>query len=166
MTEPNGKNNEADHGTDGPQTTLVPAQVQEVIKDLPAPKRQEIVHSIQETITAAIRIGQTPPVDPETAKILASTIEKDNDNKFRYLTQKQADSAKEREREQSLEAAHHTDIVRPVVWAVIAVTLIAVGSGVYFISIGKEAIGSSLLTGIFGAILGFLGGLGTARSKN
>lgn len=35
---------------------------------------------------AVVRGGMTPQIEPETAKILAVTIEKDNDNKFRYLS--------------------------------------------------------------------------------
>ncbi len=73
---------------------------------------------------AVVRSGMTPQIDPETAKILAETIQRDNDNKFKYLSQKQADAAASENREHALATARHRDLMRPIVWAVIGITFI------------------------------------------
>ena len=140
----------------------VEASLQPVIKDLPEPKQQEIVRTFEQQFMAVVRGGMTPQIDPETAKILAVTIEKDNDNKFHYLTQKQADAAAQETREHDLAIARHRDLMRPIVWAVILIAIASVAAGLAFIVTGHDAVGSSLLTGIFGALLGYLGGLGTS----
>ena len=71
---------------------------------------------------AVVRSGMSPQIDPETPKILAGTIEKDNDNKFRYLTQKQTDVAAREIREHQLATARHSDLMKPIVlWAVILI---------------------------------------------
>jgi hypothetical protein len=111
---------------------------------------------------AVVKGGMTPQIDPETAKILAGTLEKDNDNKFRYLTQKQTDSAAKEIRDHTLSSARHHDLMRPIVWAVILITVVSVVAGLAFIATGHDAVGSSLLTGVFGALLGYVGGLGTS----
>jgi len=141
----------------------VKAHLEPVIKDLPERKKEEIVHTVEQTMMAFVRGGGNPPIDPETAKVLAATIERDNENKFKFLTQKQADEAKRQERDDTLTVRRHNDLVKPTVWAGILLALGSVAAGIYFIGIGREAIGSSLLTGVFGALFGFLGGLGTAK---
>ncbi len=145
-----------------PVPTVVEASLEPVIKDLPAPKQQEIVRTLEQQFMAVVKSGMNPQIDPETAKILAVTIEKDNDNKFRYLTQKQADTAALEKREYDLAIARHRDLMRPIVWAVILIAIASIGAGLAFIASGHDAVGSSLLTGIFGALLGYLGGLGTS----
>lgn len=151
----------AEPGAAIPQT--VEQQLAPVLEGIPEPKRTEIVHTIEQQFMAVVRGGMSgPQIDPETAKILADTIQRDNDNKFKYLSQKQADAAAKEIREHSLATARHRDLMRPIVWAVIAITVVSVLAGLWFISAGHETIGSSLLTGIFGALLGYLGGLGTS----
>lgn len=65
-------------------------------------------------------------------------------------------------REHDLALARHRDLMRPIVWAVILIAIASIGAGLAFIATGHDAVGSSLLTGIFGALLGYLGGLGTS----
>ena len=115
---------------------------------------------------AVVRGGMTPQIDPETAKILANTLEKDNDNKFKYLTQKQADFASEQARQHDFAVVCHRDsvgLLKPILGASILLVIGTVTAGIYFISNGQEAVGSSLLTGIFGLLFGYLGGLGTSK---
>jgi hypothetical protein len=140
--------------------------LQPVIKDLPPPKQQEIVRTFDQQFMAVVRSGLNPQIDPETAKILASTLEKDNDNKFRFLTQKQTDSAAQEARSHEFAVTCHRDsisLLKPIIFATIALVTLAVAAGIYFIANGREAVGSSLLTGIFGLLFGYLGGLGTSR---
>ena len=147
---------------ESPVPPTVEASLQPLIKDLPEPKQKEIVRTFEQQFMAVIRGGMTPQIDPETAKILAGTLEKDNDNKFRYLTQKQADTAAQEAREHALVTARHRDLMKPIVYAVILIAVSSVAAGLIFIATGHESVGSSLLTGIFGALLGYLGGLGTS----
>lgn len=140
----------------------VEASLEPIIRDIPEPKKSEIVRVFEQNTMAVFRSVGGPPIDPETAKILAETTQRDNDNKFKYLSQKQADTAAREERQHHLATAQHKDLVKPIVWAVVLTTVASVAAGIAFIAFGKEAVGSSILTGIFGALLGYLGGLGTA----
>lgn len=146
-----------------PTPKTVEASLEPVIKDLPEPTQREIVRVVEQQFMAVVRSGMAgPQIDPETAKILADTLQKDNENKFQYLIRKQADAAAQQERADGLASAQHKDLARPIVWAAVSVTVLTVLAGLYFIAIGKDAIGGGLISGIFGALLGFLGGLGTA----
>ena len=152
---------------DGQADASVPQTLEQsltpVLEGLPEPKKKEIVQVVHQQFTAVVRAGMSgPQIDPETAKILADTIQRDNDNKFRYLSQKQSDTAARETRGHELAKARHRDLMRPIVWAVVAITVISIMAGLWFINSGHETIGSSLLTGIFGALLGYLGGLGTS----
>lgn len=160
---------EQDPPEGGSEPTVVES-LQPVIQDLPQPKQQEITRTVERTIEhqmmAVFRGGMGPQMDPETAKILATTIEKDNDNKFKYLTQKQSDIAARETREHTYSLQCHTDgisLLRPIIYSSIVIVITSVVSGIYFISHGQEAVGSSLLTGVFGLLFGYLGGLGSSN---
>jgi len=150
--------------TDGATLEAVEQKLAPVLEGIPEPKRTEIRHQIEQTFMAAVvRAGTAAPqLDPETAKILADTVQRDNDNKFKFLSQKQADTAKRESMAHQLATARHRDLMKPIVWAVIGITFVSVVAGLWFIAAGHESVGSSLLTGIFGALLGYLGGLGTS----
>ena len=157
-------------GTNGatPAQVVVEATLAPVLDDLPAPKQQEIIHKVEETFTAmfAASVQGGPRLDPETVKIISATVEKDNDNKFKYLTQKQANDAVKQQRDHEFAVVCHRDNVRlfaPVLISAIAVFVGCVSAGIYFIAMGREAVGSGILSGVFGAAFGYLGGLGTAN---
>jgi hypothetical protein len=148
----------------------VEAKLATVLNDVPVsePQKQQIIHKIEETFMAAIatNVQNAPRLDPETVKIIAVTVEKDNDNKFKYLTQKQANDAAKQLRDHEFAVVCHTDNVRlfrPVLISAMLVFVGCVTAGIYFIAIGREAVGSGILSGVFGAAFGYLGGLGTAN---
>ena len=142
-------------------------QLEPVIKDLPPEKQQAIRHTFEQQFMAAFVERSTGPrIDAETARIIASTIEKDNENKFQYLTQKEKDAAEASRQEQSYRELLHKDRVKllwPIVLTVLLVVVGCVAVGIYLAANGHEILGASILTGIFAAIFGYLGGLGTAH---
>ena len=155
-----------------PNGIVSPPQVEEslkpVIQDLPQPKQQEIVRTVEKTVEqtliAAVRGTAGPQIDAETAKIITASLDKDNENRFKFLTQKQADNAKAEERKAALEVTRHSDTVKllwPCLYAAILLVLGSTGAGIWFIAIGRDAIGSSILSGVGGLFFGFLGGLGS-----
>lgn len=164
---PEGGNPPSDPPHDPSASEVVEAELQPVIKDLPPGKQQEIVRTVERSFEqqfmAVVRGGGGPQLDAETAKILAASIDRDNDNKFKYLTQQQANSATRDEHTHQVSMARHHDLVRPIVWAVIMIAVGSVAAGLAFIAYGHETVGGSLLTGVFSALLGYLGGLGTAK---
>jgi hypothetical protein len=153
-----------DHSLTVPENKLEP-----VIKDLPPPKQQEIkeiVREIQRNSTLAYIEHGAPRIDPETARILTESVNRDNDHKFDYLTQKQRNEADAELRRDTLEAQRHTDRVKllwPILGTSLVICLSAFGFGLYFCATGHETIGSSILTGLFSGVFGYLGGLGTAQ---
>jgi hypothetical protein len=142
-------------------------KLETAIKDLPEPKQNEIRQSIQETFMGFIeRSSAGPKMDPETAKILVASADRDNDHKFQFLSQKQGDSARQNEREHNLEVQRHIDrmkLARPILYVSLALIAGCTVSGIYLSATGHDALGASILSGIFGAVFGYLGGLGTAN---
>lgn len=99
-------------------------------------------------------------------KYLADSADKDNDLKFRYLSQKQKDAADQKERDQRLEERRLHYIVRfiwPILIAVLILTLGGIATAIYLAATGREMLGSNLLTGFVTAILAFIGGMGCPR---
>lgn len=65
--------------------------LEQIIDRLPP---EQVQHTLREVIFGIIERGSSgPKIDPEVMKIAAATVEKDNENKFKYLTQKQTDDA-------------------------------------------------------------------------
>jgi len=95
----------------------------------------------------------------------AYSNDKDNENKFKYLTQKQQHAAEESKREHDLEVTKHKDRVK-FFWPILIITLIVVVGclfvGIYLSAMGRDVLGASILTGTAFAIAGYLAGIGTA----
>jgi hypothetical protein len=58
---------------------------------------------LRDTLIAIIEKGANPRVDPETLKIAAATVEKDNENKFQYLMKKLDVEAQEKKDDREFE---------------------------------------------------------------
>jgi hypothetical protein len=143
----------------------LPEELQRILPDLSPSKRTEVLQYIFSFMTRVDK-SAGPPIDPETVHILTASIDKDNEYKFKYLSQKQADSAVQEGRDHEFATERHRDgikLLKPIIYAAIFVVLGSILAGIYFIGNGREAVGSSLLTGTFGALAGFLGGLGTSK---
>ena len=155
-----------------PASTGTPVEefkkVEKVIEDLPLPqpKKAEIRHTFQEMFMTFVERSGGPRIDPETAKILAETVDKDNEHKFQFLMQKQKDEAAQTEREHKLEVNRHEDRVK-FLWLILipSLLLIILGlfAGVYLCANNHEVLGASILTAIITGIFAFLAGLGTVN---
>jgi hypothetical protein len=140
----------------------VEAQLEKIIDAVPAPQREEVRHTIQEFMGYVER--SSPRIDPEVARILADSNDKDNENKFRYLTRKQELEAEESQREHELSLKRHESTVSmlwPVLLAVIFLVLGCIAAGIYLAATGKETLGFSILSATITAVFAYLGGLGT-----
>ena len=127
-------------------------------------KFTQVVREIMMTVVAHTS-GQSK-IDPATAKILVDSIDRDNQNKFEFLTQKQRDTAAASLREHELEVVRHKDrmtLAKPVIYVALLVILGTTASGIWLAANGHETLGASILAGVFSAVLGYLGGLGTAN---
>ena len=148
----------------GPDENPPEEQLENLMTELPGEQRGEFKEIIQ-SFVAIVERGQ-PRLDPETARIATQSIDKDNENKFKYLTQKQKDAAAQSERDDKLESTRHQSRVKmlwPILVATILIVLTSIISGIYLAASGNETLGASILTGVFGGMFGYLGGLGTAH---
>lgn len=164
------KPSESNGGSSASSLAPVVPQVEQKLeafaKDLPENKQEEFKHTIHEVFAMFMERSGGPRIDSETAKILAASADKDNDLRFRYLSQKQKDTADQKERDQKLEERRLTYLVRfiwPILIAVLIVAIGGISAGIYFASTGREMLGSNLLTGFITAILAFIGGMGCPR---
>ncbi|SRR6266508_2862543 len=148
-------------------TPTVPEVVEkmaEVVSDLPEPKQREVKTTMQEFM-AFVERGVGPRIDAETARILTASADKDNEFRFKYLTQKQKDTADKNEREHELERIKHRDRVK-IFWPILITVLITVigclAVGIYLAANGRELLGTGLITGTSFAVAGYLSGVGTS----
>lgn len=156
---------------DSPASSLAPVapveqKLEAFVKDLPESKQEEFKHTIHEFFAMFMERSSGPRIDPETAKILAASADKDNDLRFQYLSQKQKDVADQKEREHKLEERRLTSLVKfmwPILIAVIIVAVGGIGTGIYLAATGHEMLGSNILTAILTALFAFIGGMGAPR---
>ena len=145
----------------------VPQKIEEALKDIPEGQRQRIRHILQETISlTAVQGALSPRIDPETAKIITESLDKDNEHKFQYLTQKQRDEAEASKREHDFAVLLHADrrkMLWPVLICVLFMVLGGISAGIYLTANGHEVLGGSLLTAILSGLFAYLAGLGTAN---
>jgi hypothetical protein len=143
-------------------------ELQKLVEELnvPAPKKQEIRHVIQEVFMGFMERSAGQKMDPETARIVSESVIKDNDNKFHFLMQKQKDEAAEKERGHNLEIIKHGDRVKflwPIVIVSIGIIVAGLITGVYLSVNGHETLGTGILATILAGIFSYLAGLGTAN---
>jgi len=148
----------------GASVPQVEEKLETALKDLPPPKQQMIRETIQEVFMAVVGGIAGPKIDAETAKIVAASVDKDNEFRFQYLSQKQKDEAEQNKRAHDLEMLRHQDrvrVLRPVLYTMLFVVVGALSVGVYLAATGHEVLGSNILTAVITGLLAFLGGLGT-----
>ena len=153
-----------------PEQDLSPAQEKKLeailekgVEKIPP---EQFPNLFRDTLIAFIERGTGPRIDPETLKIAAATLEKDNENKFQYLVKKLETDAntKNDDREFDKEKFRSTTkLLWPIVLAIIVVILGLISSGIYLAAIGKETLGFSILSATLAALFSYLGGLGTPR---
>jgi hypothetical protein len=162
------------HKSDPPiaQTGLalsdVEKQLEDVIRDLPEPKRVEVRNTFLQVFMAFAQRGGTvgPTIDPETAKILTDSADKEHEYRYKFLTQKQKDEAEESKRDdtfRTLKFSSRYKIVRPCSLAGLVVIPVCLFLGIYLAATGHETLGSSILTGVTTSFLSFIAGLSTGN---
>lgn len=167
MSEDNSENKLPVPPDDGQSLQAPIEQIQEAIKDLPEPQRQRVQHIIQEFLSVSLVHGSSRPrLDPKTAEIVTASIDKDNEHKFQYLTQKQRDKAEADKRKDDFAVIQHNDrkkMLWPLMICAILVSVFCIMAGVYYSANGHDVLGASLLTAVVTGVFAYLAGLGTAN---
>lgn len=143
-------------------------KLEQVLKHLPPQQRSMVRESIQEFLGIIVSSGGQK-MDPEIARMIIESVKGDNENKYQFALKREENRAKQQERKDGLEAARfqaQKRLLWPIILAAIVIVVGCVGSGLYFITIGKDAIGGGILSGIVSAVFGYMGGLGTANFFN
>lgn len=134
-----------------------------ILEDLPPEKQSKLV---REMFVGFMERSAQPSITPEVARILAESQDKDNENKFQYLT-KQLDKENDKDkRNHEFRLKKHDDnfsIIKPIIWGVVLLVIGTTIAGIWLCVIGKEAIGAAILSGIWGAVFGYLAGFGTSN---
>jgi hypothetical protein len=138
-------------------------QLEAIIDKLPP---DQVQHTLREVIFGIIERGSAgPKIDPEVMRIAAATVEKDNENKFKYLTQKQSDEAAKSIRDDEFRTVRHGDQIK-LFWPILITVLVAIVgcivAGIYLAVNGHEPLGIGLITGAAFSVLGYLAGAGTS----
>lgn len=140
--------------------------IEEIIEAIPTPeKREQARHIFEETFVGLIERSASNQINPEVARILADSADRDNDNKFKFLSQKQQDTAAAQQRKDELTAQKHKDrvsLIRPIIIFVFVMVILCLSVGIYLSVTGKETLGASLITGVLTAVLSYLAGVGTS----
>lgn len=121
---------------------------------------------LRDTLIAIIEKGANPRVDPETLKIAAATVEKDNENKFQYLMKKLDLDSTGKKDDREFEKAKFGSTVKllwPIIISAIVLVLGCTAAGIYLAATDHETLGFSILSGTIAALFSYLGGLGTPR---
>ncbi len=146
---------ESNHSVDNKpssQEAQVPPELEPILSDyrIPDDARKKI-SQVFATFMAFNRSGPLPP-DPETAKTLARTLEKDSDNYLTYQLKKLEIEEKNNERgfEMGKAASSH---VRKLTWAILLIIAAVAGTGLVLAAIGKTE-GWTILTHGLAAIGG------------
>lgn len=149
-----------------PPVKEVEQQLQAAIKNLPPQEQEKVRHVFTETMMGFFQSGGGTKLDPETAKILAATVEKDNEYKFQYLSLKEKNEAEARKREDDHEATQWRDKValsKPILYISLIVIPVCLFIGIWLAATGREMLGSNLITAVLTGLFAFLAGLGTSN---
>jgi hypothetical protein len=146
------------------------AKLERIIDRLPP---EQIPPMLRELFVGIIERGSSQKLDPEALKIAAASVDKDNQNKFLFLTQKETNKAEQAKLDHDLKAKEHELKVRryesqvkmlwPVLVSGIILVLGCITAGIYLAATGHETLGYSILSATISAVFAFFGGLGTAH---
>ena len=139
-------------------------KIEEIIDAIPVLEQKEEARSILREFTKIIE--RPSQLDAETAKVITSSIDKDNERKFQFLTQKQKDDTELEKEELDFRREKHRNgfaLIKPIVFFVLGLVAICIGVGIWLCFIGKETLGASLITGSLTAVLSFAAGFGTSN---
>ena len=128
-------------------------KIEEILDAIPVPEQKEEARSILREFTKIVE--RPSQLDPVTAQIITESLDKDNERKFQYLTQKQKDGTELEKEEISFRREKHRDsfsLVKPIVFFVLFVVAICIITGIWLCVNGKETLGASLITGSLTAV--------------
>lgn len=149
---------------------VIEAEIAPILEDLgevPEETRQRVLHKIEESLTAfiATSFSTGPKMDPESVRILTETVRADNDNKFKFLTQREQHDSEHRAKVLDFERERHrshVDVLKPTIFVAIFLVTVSLLAGLWFVGHGQECLGGGLLSATATAVFGFLGGLGVS----
>lgn len=145
------------------ETEIAEAELERIIDKLPP---EQVQHTIRELIFGIIERGASPKADPEALKIAAASVDKDNENKFHYLTQKETNKAEKEKREHELKVKRYdaqSKMLWPILISIIVLVLGCISSGIYLAATGRDVLGFSILSATISAVFAFFGGWGMAH---
>lgn len=140
-------------------------KLEQALQKLQPQERTMMRESLREFMGVVVSSGGQK-IDPETARMILESVNQDNENKFKFALQREENRASQQQRKDNLELTRLTTQTRmlwPIIVAAIVVVVGCICAGLYFIAIGKESIGTGILTAVISAVFGYLGGLGTAN---
>lgn len=146
-----------------PSTRPAEENLEKIIERVPPEQYPTL---LRETLIGIVREGASPKIDPETFKIAAATIERENENKFQYLMKKLDVDAKTKSDDHQLDRERHRSTTRllwPILISTIVLVLGCITAGIFLAARGQETLGFSILSATVAALFSYLGGLGTPR---
>jgi hypothetical protein len=151
-------------------TEIAEAKLERIIEKLPP---DQVQHTIRELIFGIIERGASTKADPDALKIAAASVDKDNEFKFRFLTQKETNKADQDKRTHELKEKDHALKVKryeaqhrmlwPILISVIVLVLGCISAGIYLAATGRETLGFSILSATISSVFAFFGGWGMAH---
>lgn len=168
--EEGSQSKEGEPSSLSPQEQQDEAKLERIIERLPPEQAQ---HTLREVIFGIIERGANPKVDPELFKVAAASVDRDNQNKFEFLTQKEANKAEQAKRDHVLKEKEHdlkieryksqVKMLWPILFTIIVLVIGCLSAGIYFAATGRETLGFSILSATISAFFSFFGGLGMAK---
>ena len=140
-------------------------KMEEFIDAIPAEQQKEEARSILREISRDFTqiIERPSQTDPETVKIISDNLDKDNERRFQFLTQKERNNAELEQSELEFRKEKHANsfsLIRPIVVFVLLIVTACLVVGIWLCVIGKETLGASLITGSLSGVLSFAAGFG------
>jgi F0F1-type ATP synthase assembly protein I len=138
-------------------------KIEEIIDAIPVEEKKVEARSILREFTKIIE--RPSQLDPATVHIITESLDKDNERKFQYLTQKQKDETEIEKQEIDFRREKHRDgfsLVKPIVFFVLILVAICILTGIWLCVNGQPTLGASLITGSLSAVLSFAAGFGTS----
>ncbi len=156
--------------TENKESQELPEELEELLGEIvDEPETKEQFRLVLQKLSVKMVQGNEPP-DPETLKILTSTVESENQRRFEFLMAQEKNEAAAKLREDNrkakeLEIKEKTydnsfSITRPAIYLIFTLVGSLVIFSAYLIIVGEKEVGITLLTGIITGVLGFLAGRG------
>lgn len=164
------EDNEEDSPDNGESSSLSQSQasknaqlekIEEILDAIPVEEKKEEARSILREFTKIIE--RPSQIDPLTARIITTSVDKDNERKFQYLTQKQKDETELEKEEINFRREKHRNgfsLVKPIVFFVLILVAICIIAGIWLCVNGQPTLGASLITGSLSSVLSFAAGFG------